>query len=68
MTSETADLQWSISDAEHSVRVGRVLTRNGVRLRIERVDGTGAVELDAIELESFTAEGLELGRLLGLES
>ena len=48
--------------------MGRVLTRNGERLRIERVDGTGAVELDAIELESFTAEGLDLGKILGLES
>jgi hypothetical protein len=41
-----------------------VFTRNGERLRIQRIDGDAAVELDAIELESLTAEGLDLSRLL----
>lgn len=67
MASEPEALQWNIGEGEHAVRVGRVWTRNGERLRIERADGTGAVELDAIELESFTAEGLDLDKILGLD-
>ena len=53
-----------IATDRHSVRVSRVFTRNGERLRIERLDDDAAVELDAIELESLTAEGLDLNRLL----
>jgi len=64
MNDRTTELEWTIGDGEYSVRVGRVWTRNGERLRIERSDGTAAVNLDAIELESVTAEGLDLNRLL----
>jgi hypothetical protein len=55
---------WTVESDRHSVRVSRVFTRNGERLRIERLDDGAAVELDAIELESLTAEGLDLSRLL----
>jgi hypothetical protein len=57
---------WTIGDHRYAVRVFRVLTRNGERLRIERADGDAAVELDAIELESLTVEGLDLQAVLGL--
>ncbi len=55
---------WMIATDRHAVRVSRVFTRNGERLRIERLDDDAAVELDAIELESLTAEGLDLNQLL----
>ena len=64
MDDRDTELGWTIDDGEYSVRVGRVWTRNGERLRIERSDGTATVDLDAIELESLTAEGLDLNRLL----
>ena len=55
---------WAIADDQHSVLVSRVFTRNGERLRIERASGDAAVELDAIELESLTADGLDLDAFL----
>jgi hypothetical protein len=57
---------WTFEDGEFAVRVCRVDTRNGERLRIERDGGDVAVELDAIELESLTVEGLDLKAYLGL--
>lgn len=67
MEEAQSSLDWTLDDGTHSVRVSRVFTRNGERLRIERADGSAAVELDAIELESLTVQGLDLNRVLGLE-
>ena len=64
MDHSHTELTWTIADDRHSVRVSRVFTRNGERLRIERDGDDAAVELDAIELESLTAEGLDLNSFL----
>ncbi len=66
-THRRFDFSRAVADKRYSVRVCRVYTRNGERLRIERGDGDAAVELDAIELESLTLEGLDLKRLPGGE-
>jgi hypothetical protein len=56
---------WTIEEGGYAVSIDRVETRNGERLRIERADGSAAVELDAIELESLTVEDLDLAAFLG---